>query len=204
MKASRRRKQTPAASNYKMASRAKMNERELIQACQKGDRGAFRSLFESYQDQVFSLAMNYCCDSAQAQDITQEVFLKLYQRLRQFQHDASFSTWLYRIVVNTCLNEQRRNRRWRPLEESAREVERSDGGPEHRCHGNEVSLALQRAVSRLPPELRMLVLLRYLEGLSYAEIASSLECSIGTVSSRLSRAHRLLGEQLSHLREELR
>src|SRR5215470_7201612 len=96
-----------------------MNEREnmagIIEACQRGDRAAFQMLFEAYKDKVYSIALHYIGDEASAKDVTQQVFLKLFTSIGQFRHDSEFATWIYRIVVNACVDEQRRRRRFVPF-----------------------------------------------------------------------------------------
>src|SRR5271155_2902992 len=87
------------------------NDQEVIAACQRGDRDAFRALFETYQDKVYSIALRYSGDRAVALDIAQEVFLKLLSNIREFRGNAGFETWLYRVVVNCCLDHRRRSRR---------------------------------------------------------------------------------------------
>lgn len=187
-----------------MAVWAQMDERRLIEECRNGDRAAFRELFEAHKDRVHSIAFHFLGDAATAQDVTQEVFVKLFHTIGQFRGDSSFATWLHRIVVNACLNRQKRHQRMVPLEEkttNALSAQRSD--PEMACHETQLAQAVQRAVQSLKPELRMPMLLRYMEELSYAEIAETLGWSIGTVSSRLNRAHALLGRKLSAYRREL-
>src|SRR5579864_5411757 len=91
------------------------NDREVIEACQRGDYDAFRLLFEAHQDRVFSIALRYTGDRAAAMDIAQETFLKLLSSIGEFRAEASFESWLYRIVVNRCLDHRRRGRRWMPF-----------------------------------------------------------------------------------------
>ena len=181
-----------------------MNDRHLIQACQEGDRTAFRTLFDTYKDQVHSIALNFCADQSMAQDITQEVFVKLFQTVDQFRHQASFTTWLYRIVVNTCLNEQRRRKRFVPFISALRQpAPETQACPETNYKRRQMTQAVQSAVAALKADLRIPLLLRYMEGLSYAEISEVLDWPIGTVSSRLNRAHKILGKKLSCFRGEL-
>src|SRR5437764_13811917 len=91
------------------------NCRETIEACQRGDEDAFRALFEAYQDKVYSIAVRYSGNSTVAMDIAQETFLKLLSAIRSFRGDSNFDTWLYRLVVNCCLDHHRRSRRWAVL-----------------------------------------------------------------------------------------
>ncbi len=180
------------------------NSDHVIAACQQGDREAFRLLFETYQDRVYSIALHYSGNEATAQDIAQQVFLKLMTNIRQFKFQAEFTTWLYRLVANTCYDEQRRWRRWIPLGEAA-EVQnmRAAENTEKNFSRLELSATVGQAISSLKPKLRLPILLKYIEGLSYEEIALVLGCSTGTVASRLNRGHRALAQKLEHLREEL-
>ena len=177
------------------------NDREVIEACQRGDSDAFRALFEAHKDRVYSIALRYSGDRAAAMDIAQESFLKVLSSIQEFRREAGFESWLYRIVVNTCLDHQRRGRRFMPFLGELIEVVGAQGESVlHRLMRTEVEDDVQRIVARLSPEQRMVVVLRYTEGLSYDEIAGILGCSAGTVASRLYRAHKVLERRLSHLR----
>jgi len=178
------------------------NDREVIQACQRGDADAFRVLFEGYQDRVYSIALRYSGNDATAMDIAQEVFLKLLSRIGEFRGEASFESWLYRLVVNCCLDHQRRGRRVAPFLDGLLDaVCTSAESALHALMRAERDQRVQDVVGKLPPEQRIVVVLRYTEGLSYDEIAEILGCSPGTVASRLNRAHKVLERRLSHLRE---
>src|SRR5262249_37501843 len=150
---------------------------------------------------------------------TQQVFLKLFTSIGQFRHDAGFGTWLYRLVVNACLDEERRRRRFISLDsfrfgrfgqkerEPVRAEERRQlhavtqrGIEEDRCAEIETSAAVNAAVRELSPKLRMAILLKYFEGLSYDAMARVLDCSMGTVASRLNRGHKELARKLAHLK----
>lgn len=213
-----------------MERRAEMNEQAseglLIEACRQGDREAFRQLFEVHKDRVWSVALHFIGDETAARDITQQVFLKLFTTIGQFRQEASFSTWLYRLVANTCLDEQRRRRRFLSLDffqtgdffktddsgsegemdamdwQRARQFE--EGGrqsPQEDCYSQlEISASVKAAVKELKPKLRIAILLKYFEGLSYEEMAQVLGCSTGTVASRLNRGHKELARRLAHLR----
>jgi RNA polymerase sigma-70 factor (ECF subfamily) len=210
-----------------MEKRAAMNEqvseRLLIEACQQGDREAYRQLFEKYKERVWSVALHFIGDEAAARDITQQVFLKLFTSIGQFRGEAGFSTWLYRLVVNACLDEQRRRRRflsfdflsnsdnrnqatemeamdWRqaqPFERGETQLTQED------CYSQlQISASVKNAVKDLKPKLRMVILLKYFEGLSYEEMAGILGCSMGTIASRLNRGHKELARRLAHLKSE--
>ena len=178
-----------------------VNHREVIEACQRGDDEAFRVLFETHKDRVYSIALRYAGDSATAMDIAQDTFLKLLSTIRQFRGDASFESWLYRLVVNSCLDYHRKRRRFLPLLDEALDVFRTPRESAlHDMLREEQEERVQQLVAQLPEEQRIVVVLRYTEGLSYEEIADALGCRRGTVASRLNRAHKALERRLSHLR----
>jgi RNA polymerase sigma-70 factor (ECF subfamily) len=175
--------------------------RDLIAACRNGDREAMHALYVGNQRRVFSVAMNYFGGNRDlAEDITQKVFLKLLTKL-DFRGDSEFTTWLYRITVNACTDEARKMHRFIDISGL---FGFGEGGAGHvqqlMAESDEVSEVVQREVTRLRPKFRLPVVLKYVEGLSYQEIAEVLECSIGTVSSRLSRGLKMLEARLEHLR----
>jgi RNA polymerase sigma-70 factor, ECF subfamily len=174
------------------------HDSEVIAACRRGDRDAFRALFEAWQDRVYSIALRYTGERAQALDIAQDVFVKLLGSIGDFRGEAEFETWLYRMVVNRCLDQRRSARRFialvgdffaRPAQDSA-----LDG-----LLRSEMQERVQRVVAALAPEQRITVVLRYTEGLSYEEIARITGVSAGTVASRLNRAHKFLERRLKRL-----
>jgi RNA polymerase sigma-70 factor (ECF subfamily) len=188
-----------------MERRAAMAEQlingQVIEACQQGDRDAFQSLFEAYKDKVFSIAVySSGGDRALAEDVTQQVFLKLFTAIRQFRGDSEFTTWLYRLVVNACLDERRRRRRLLPWDTTVAMSNPSEKKPQERQYARlEVAEAVRVAIEDLKPKFRLPILLKYIEGLSYEEIAEVMGCSKGTVASRLNRGHSQLAKRLSHL-----
>jgi RNA polymerase sigma-70 factor (ECF subfamily) len=173
----------------------------IIEACQQGDRAAFQLLFETYKDKVFSIAVySNGGDRALADDITQQIFLKLFTAIRQFRGESEFTTWLYRLVVNACLDERRRRRRLLPWGETVAMRKAGERKPQEKQYARrEVSEAVQAAIGELKPKFRLPILLKYIEGLSYEEIASVMGCSKGTVASRLNRGHSQLAKRLSYL-----
>jgi len=172
-------------------------ERDLIEACQRGERDAFRSLFERYKDKVYSIALRYTGEPSSAMDVAQDTFLKLFSLIGTVHEGASFDAWLYRVVVNSCLDQKRRKRRFIPcLERFFQTLQSSGESVLQKLLRQELSGQVGAAVAKLIPEQRIVVVLRYTEGLSYAEIAEALGCSIGTVASRLNRAHTLLERRL--------
>jgi RNA polymerase sigma-70 factor (ECF subfamily) len=189
-----------------MARSAAAADGGLIAACQRGDREAFRLLFEKYKDRVYSLALHFSGNEAVAQDVAQRIFLKLYTSIGQFRGDAHFTTWLYRMVFNACTDEQRKTRRLVPLEGGAITAaeHKAERRPQERAElRRQISEAVRGALQQLQPDLRQPLVLRYVEGLSYQEIAAALGCSAGTVASRLNRGHKLLARQLGHLRGQV-
>jgi RNA polymerase sigma-70 factor, ECF subfamily len=186
------------------------HETELIAACQQGDREAFRQLFELHQARVWTIALHYTGNEATAHDVAQQVFLKLFSSLAQFRHDAKFATWLYRLVVNVCLDEQRKTRRffsfdfWRRADD---EEENADdilppvmAWQDARVSQQELSAALRAALDELAPPIRMALLLKYFADFSYEEIAAALNCSMGTVASRMNRGHKALAVKMADWR----
>src|SRR5690349_4109892 len=173
------------------------SERELIQACQRGEREAFRSLFETYKNRVFSIALRFSGNEASAMDIAQETFLKLFSSIVDFRGASRLETWIYRLVVNSCLDHKRRNRRLIPLADDLAATLRTSTDSLNDILRSEVSSNVRSEVDRLTPDLRIVIVLRYTEALSYDEIAEVLGCSPGTVASRLNRAHKVLERRLS-------
>jgi len=173
---------------------------QLIRACQDGCPEACRELYECYKGKVYSLALYLTGDAEMAHDLAQEIFIKVFRDLRAFRFESGFSTWLYRLATNTCLNalRGRRARREVCIEEVTGTDQEFDTGQslEEQQMSRQVQRAVREAILGLKPPLRAVVVLRYVEDLSYAEIAAALSCSEGTVASRLSRAHRLLGRKL--------
>jgi RNA polymerase sigma-70 factor (ECF subfamily) len=173
---------------------------EIVAACRSGDRDAFRMLYDAYKDRVYSIALYFCHrDPVAASDVTQQVFLKLMTSIRQFRGDADFTTWLYRLVVNACLDAGRRRK-----SDGVRSADlESFAGPasqEQDYARAQMAHSVRTAISALPPKFRIAVLLRYFEDLSYEQMANALHCSMGTVASRLSRGHRMLAERLKEWR----
>lgn len=172
----------------------------VLEACRRGDPEGLRVFFGAYQHRVYSLALYFIGDPSAAQDLTQEVFLKLFSGIREFRGEAGLETWIYRIVANTCIDDQRKRKRFVGLE-AAGANRLTDLRPQEERHfRQEVASAVGAAVGRLKPELRLPILLRYVEGLSYQEIAEALDCPTGTVAARLHRGHQILAKKLARLR----
>ena len=192
------------------------SEWRLIEACQRGDREAFRELFEAHKDRVWTVALRFTGDESAARDVTQQVFLKLFTSIAGFRHESNFKTWLYRLVANECMDEFRKRRRLIPLgfirpafgddsDEGCGEVEmenwRQEPLQEERLARLEISEAVLAALAQLKPKLRMAIVLKHFEDLSYEQMAETLGCSMGTVASRLNRGHKELARKLAHLKK---
>jgi len=186
-----------------------IDENDLIAAAAGGDQGAFRSLVELHQARVHRLLSRFTRDPGELEDLAQEVFVKVYRKLDTFQRDSAFYTWLYRIAVNTATDYLgRQHRRRLHLVESdadldaVRSHEKSEGaaGP---LLDEEVRRVTREVLETLPEKYRTILILREYEDLSYTDMAAVLQCSIGTVESRLFRARQRFKEALERLHPEL-
>lgn len=185
-----------------------MSDERLVERWQQGDRQAFDLIIERYEQKVWQLAFRLTGDQQDAYDLAQEAFLKVYRYLAQFRGQSTFSTWLYRIVTNTFYDEVRRRKR-RPnvvvsldssIEtedgEMTRELPSAEAGPEELSLQRETRQAVLAALAKLPPDYRMVLVLRDLQDKSYDEIAEILGLNLGTVKSRISRARLALRKLL--------
>lgn len=181
------------------------SERDLLAGCQNGDRRAFGLFFTAHHKRVFSVALNFFGgDSERAEDITQMVFLKIFKQIEKFRGDAGVSTWLYRITVNACIDEQKKSRRFSFIGDFFGMNEPGiKQRQEEKIYQKEISFEVQKAVATLDIKYRLPLVLKYVENLSYHEIAEVLDLSEGTVGSRLNRGHKLLARKLEHLKGEI-
>src|SRR5688572_1879766 len=179
-------------------------DRHTIERCRRGDRDALRELFDTHGARVYSIARHFFDgDDARARDVTQDVFVKVMERIGTFEGASRFSTWLYRLTVNACLDTRRDERRLVLLADPPELPSTAEDAPQsYALDRAETRERVSRAVSQLTPPLRAAILLRYFEGLSYEEIGEALDCPPGTVASRLKRAHEALAAALSALRTE--
>lgn len=166
---------------------------DLIDACRRGDREAFGELFDLCRDRVHAVALGICGDRAVAADVTQDVFIKVLTRLSQFDGRSAFTTWLYRLAVNTALDTRRASRRLVALPDGVADGRRVDEEFARREERRRVAGAVQA----LPDHLRVPIVLRHHEGLAYADIARILDVPPGTVASRLARAHAAIARTLA-------
>lgn len=181
-------------------------ERALVERAARGDHPAFAELVNTYQKRVYTLALRMSRNAEDAFDLSQEIFLRVYKSLTFFKGESSFSTWLYRLAYNACLDHARRaaRRREQPLvtrdadgEEHAADWADVRYSPEAAFEKTELREAIVAAMQRLTPEHRAILILRDIEGLSYAEIAEALELEEGTVKSRLARGRESLRRVLT-------
>lgn len=183
-------------------------ELALVRACQSPEsdefEAAFEALYTRYRDRVYSIAYRITGKSSDAMDVMQEAFCLLYRKISGFRFDSQFSTWLFRLVVNCSIDHVRRERsrgaqQTGPLSdlEGADPVVDSAPGPSSHAEQRELDAHVHARIQRLSPKLRAILVLRYLEGLSYEELSETLEVSMGTVKSRLARAHVALERSLS-------
>jgi RNA polymerase sigma-70 factor (ECF subfamily) len=190
-----------------------MSERDVDQAIvervQRGDKRAFDLLVTKYQRKIFRLLSRLIRDPGEIEDVAQEAFIKAYRALPNFRGESAFYTWLYRIAINTAKNHLVAQGRRAPTStetevEDAENFDEADGlrdvnTPDAVMMSRQVGEAVNRAIDRLPEDLRTAIVLRELEGLSYEEIAESMNCPIGTVRSRIFRAREAIANELRPL-----
>lgn len=177
----------------------------LVRAAQQGDAAAFRQLYDRYRDVVYKTAYRLIGSRQDAEDVTQEVFVTIYRRLSTFDFRSSFKAWCYRITVNACYDRLRKRQRRAPYRGGNPDVEtgsslfggRSGGRlPDDELARLDIQYHTEQALQKLKPDLRTALVLKEMQGLSYKEIASVLDCSEGTVASRLARARQQVAAYL--------
>ena len=179
----------------------------LVRRCKKGDREAFRELVERYQRKAVAIAFGMLHDREDALEVAQEAFAKVFTNIKRFKEEASFYTWLYRIVTNLAIDRQRQKNRQPIIErgeseegENDRRIEtfptEENADPYEQVKDMELRNRLRAAIAELTPAHKAVILLREVEGLSYEEISEILQCSRGTVMSRLHYARKRLQSQL--------
>jgi RNA polymerase sigma-70 factor (ECF subfamily) len=195
-----------ADKNYSSADDA-----ALVKDAQKGDMAAFEELVARHRDKLYARAFSMMRNEEEAIDLSQEAWVKGWQRLNQFKGDSSFATWMTRIVINLCLDQLRKNKRHRA--ESIEEMDEESGGverqmpaivvnPTERLERGELRQRIDRALGQLSEEHRTVLTLHEFEEMEYKEIAKTVGCSIGTVMSRLFYARRKLAALLTDLKNE--
>ena len=186
----------------------KNNDLELVRRVQAGDKSAYDALIRKYQHKIIKLISRFVHDPDATQDVAQEAFLKAYRGLARFRGDSAFYTWLYRIAINTAKNHLvAQSRRSPDFEVDYQDAEFYEGisplkeyaTPERQLLTSEIERTVHRAIEELPDDLRTAITLRELEGMSYEEIAQTMECPIGTVRSRIFRAREAIDRSLKPL-----
>jgi RNA polymerase sigma-70 factor (ECF subfamily) len=194
--------------NSSEGKRGGNSDKALVQRVKQGDRSAFDLLVVKYQHKILNLIMRYVKDPSEAMDVAQEAFIKAYRAVPGFRGDSAFYTWLYRIAINTAKNHLVAVRR-RPMNfdfdlldsesfepfAALRDVD----SPEHLALTDEIGEVINKAIKDLPEELRTAILLREIEGMSYEEIAETMECPVGTVRSRIFRAREAIDKKIRPL-----
>ena len=190
------------------------SEGELVHKSKMGDLVAFETLVLRYQRQVYTLSYRFMGNHEDASDLAQEAFVKVYASLQSFREEASFKTWLFHITANVCRDALRQRRRKQivvsldapvPVEDGTIERQLTDltTSPDEIYDGKEKMSYLQKFINNLPPEYRLVLVMRDVQGFSYEEIAMSVGCSPGTVKSRLNRARRTLRDKIMQHEELL-
>jgi RNA polymerase sigma-70 factor (ECF subfamily) len=190
-------------------------DRELVEACQamapSGLEGASRRLYDQYKDRVYNVCYRITGNATDALDASQETFGIMFRKIGEFRFESKFSSWVYRIAVNASIDHKRRSgTRWLPSIETREDARNADSTrfdirderiemPAAAASRHELEVEIQTAIGKLSPKMRAITVLRYVESLSYEEISETLQISIGTVKSRLSRAHEALDRELTPL-----
>jgi RNA polymerase sigma-70 factor (ECF subfamily) len=172
-----------------------VNERELVERCRSGDERAFQDLVDRYKDLVYALIARTVQDRSRAEDLAQDVFLRIHRGLPYFRGEARLSTWIYRIVANVCVQEG-----GRPpsisLDEPRAQHDKRASAHDRQFGDLELKDRLEKAIARLPPQARLLVAAHYLDGVRYEDLAEALQLPLGTVKTQLYRAKQQLRRML--------
>ncbi len=183
-------------------------DKDLVLRVQQGDKSAYDLLVIKYQHRIIQLVNRYVKDPSEAQDVAQEAFIKAYRALGNFRGDSAFYTWLYRIAINTAKNYLvSRNRRYSDYQIDIQDAEQVENAPqlkvmetpEYLLLNDEIVKVIKAAIEKLPEEMKVAIMLREFEGMSYEDIAQTMECPVGTVRSRIFRAREAIDEKLSPL-----
>ena len=186
-----------------------VDDRDLVAAAQRGDRDAFKTLFERYHRRAYALALGVVRHPDDALDVVQEAFIKAHKYLDKFEGNASFYTWLYRIVMNLAIDHLRKHRRVKPVELDETRIEPDGdqpllprilgGNPGQALMDKQIRTRIDQALDQLSENHRSVLVMREIEGLSYEEMAQAMSCSKGTIMSRLFHARRNMQKQLLDL-----
>jgi RNA polymerase sigma-70 factor (ECF subfamily) len=191
-----------------------VDDRELVESARKGDRDAFRVLFERYHRRAYALAFGVLRHQDDALDVVQDAFIKAHNYLDKFEGNSSFYTWLYRIVMNLAIDHMRKHRRVKPVELDEQHLDGTvgedsllpkilGGNPGRALMDKEIRARIDQALSELSENHRSVLVMRELEGMSYEEMAQAMNCSKGTIMSRLFHARKNMQKRLVDLVERV-
>lgn len=188
-------------------------DEDLVNRSKNGDVDAFEELVTRYERKIYTIAYRLMGNYDDASDLTQEAFLRAFQAIKNFRGEASFLTWMCRIATNVCRDELRKRYRVQieSLDETitlndgeiSKQIAASDPGPADLYERKELQEKIQSMINTLSPDFRLALVLRDIQGLSYEEIAEQLNCSLGTVKSRINRARNHIKEMILAEREQI-
>ncbi len=196
-------------------AQAEVPDQDLVQLCQKGDAEAFDQLVGRYRTRVFGMIYNMVHNEQDAWDLAQDSFLKAWKSIARFRGQSSFYTWMYRIVMNVTIDWLRKKQvkgsgaefndevQLREIDPASRTVPKADALPHERMVHGEIRTRIDQAIAQLSPEHRAVILMKEIEDMQYHEIAEALDCSIGTVMSRLFYARKKLQNMLRDVYENV-
>jgi len=173
-----------------------VHERELVERCRSGDEHAFQELVDRYKDLVFALIARTVQDRSRAEDLAQDVFLRIHRGLPYFRGEARLSTWIYRIVANVCLQDHGRPPAAVSLDDERTRARATPSGPDRQFSDLELRDRLEKAIARLPANYRLLIAAHSLTGVPYDGLAEALPLPLGTVETQLFRAKQQLRRML--------
>jgi RNA polymerase sigma-70 factor (ECF subfamily) len=178
-------------------------EHLLVESVQRGEMPAFQELVEKYKQKVYYMALDMTGNHHDAEDLSQEVFIKVFGAIKDFRGDSKLSSWLYRIAMNTCIDKTRRKRlKLVELDERVAEKPSSDDDPQRALEARSTQKQIDKALQKLPPRQRCIFVMRHYNEMMLREIAENLKISEGTVKAQLFRAVRRLQKELGYLRPD--
>lgn len=180
------------------------SDEELVELCLNGECKGFSIIYKRYYFFIYRIAYGMTASVESAEDLTQEIFIRLFQNLDKFKFQSRFSTWLYRLAINYSLNYRQKNNRLEsqmPEDESLEIEDKKLLGIEESFFRQELQSQVHKALLTLAPKLRLVVILKDIVGLTYNEVAEQMNLSPGTVASRLNKARAMLAQKLIHLKE---
>ncbi|MEE8147253.1 MAG: sigma-70 family RNA polymerase sigma factor [Longimicrobiales bacterium] len=186
--------ETALLREYEVGGESELPVEELVRKAQKGDDAAFEAVYRTSVERIYALCLRMSGDSAVAEELTQDVFVRAWQKLSSFRGESRFSTWLHRLAVNLVLQDRRSKGRRRAKEEVVADLERYGSHAQRAMPGTRVDL--ERAIAGLPTKAREVLVLRDIQGYKYDEIAGLTGVSLGTVKAQIHRARALVREAL--------